>query len=145
MCSKKGKVLIISAPSGAGKTTITKFLISKNLNLFFSVSACNRKKRANETDGVDYIFLDTKEFKDKIKNNDFLEWEEVYKNKFYGTLKKNVIKKIALGENIILDIDVRGAMNLKKIFKEQSLSIYILKTFIYSGFYYCKSLIIFFI
>lgn len=125
MCFKKGKVLIISAPSGSGKTTITKFLLSQNLNLVFSVSACSRKKRKNEVDGEDYYFLDTKDFKKKIQNGEFLEWEEVYKNTFYGTLKKDVESKLKSGKNVIFDIDVRGALSLKKIFKKDSFSIYI--------------------
>ena len=125
MCFKKGKVIIISAPSGSGKTTITKFLLSQNLNLFFSVSACSRKKRKNEIDGVDYHFLTNKEFKQRIQNKDFLEWEEVYKNSFYGTLKNEVEANIKSGRNVIFDIDVKGALSLKEFFKKDSLAIYI--------------------
>ena len=125
MYFKKGKVLIISAPSGSGKTTITKFLLSQNLNLAFSVSACSRKKRQNEVDGVDYYFLDVKEFKKRIKNGDFLEWEEVYKNAFYGTLKNEVETKLNSGKNLIFDIDVQGASTLKNFFQKDSLSVYI--------------------
>jgi len=125
MCFKKGKVIIISAPSGSGKTTITKFLLSQNLNLVFSVSACSRKKRKNEIDGVDYYFLTNKEFKQRIQNKDFLEWEEVYKNSFYGTLKNEVEDSIKSGRNVIFDIDVKGALSLKEFFKKNSLAIYI--------------------
>lgn len=125
MCFKKGKVLIISAPSGSGKTTITKFLLSQNLNLVFSVSACSRKKRKNEIDGVDYHFLTNKEFKQRIQNKDFLEWEEVYRNSFYGTLKNEVAANIKSGRNVIFDIDVKGALSLKEFFKKDSLAIYI--------------------
>ncbi len=125
MCFKKGKVIIISAPSGSGKTTITKFLLSQNLNLVFSVSACSRKKRKNEVDGVDYYFLTNKEFKNRIQNKDFLEWEEVYKNLFYGTLKNEVEANIKSGKNVIFDIDVKGALSLKEFFKKDSLAIYI--------------------
>ena len=125
MCFKKGRVIIISAPSGSGKTTITKFLLSQNLNLVFSVSACSRKKRKNEIDGVDYHFLTNKEFKQRIQNKDFLEWEEVYKNSFYGTLKNEVEANIKSGRNVIFDIDVKGALSLKEFFKKDSLAIYI--------------------
>jgi len=125
MCFKKGKVIIISAPSGSGKTTITKFLLSQNLNLVFSVSACSRKKRKNEVEGEDYYFLSTKDFLKKTQNKDFLEWEEVYENSFYGTLKNDVKAKLDSGRNVIFDIDVQGALSLKKIFKKDSFSIYI--------------------
>ncbi len=125
MYFKKGKLLIISAPSGSGKTTLAKFLLSQNLNLVFSVSACSRKKRKNEIDGVDYYFLEKSEFEQKIQQGDFLEWEEVYENTFYGTLKNDVENKLNSGKNIIFDIDVKGALSLKKIFKKQALAIYI--------------------
>tara|TARA_B100001758_G_C18406354_1_gene612379 strand:- start:1022 stop:1597 length:576 start_codon:yes stop_codon:yes gene_type:complete len=125
MYFKKGKVLIISAPSGSGKTTIAKFLLSQNLNLVFSVSACSRKKRKNEIDGLDYYFLESQEFKKRIQNGDFLEWEEVYENAFYGTLRKDVEDKLHSGKNVIFDIDVKGALTLKEIFKKDSLSLYI--------------------
>jgi len=125
MCFKKGKVIIIAAPSGSGKTTITRFLLSQNLNLQFSVSACSREKRSNELDGVDYHFIGLNEFKERIKKNEFLEWEEVYKDSFYGTLREDVISKLDSGTNIIFDIDVKGALTLKRIFKHQSLTVYI--------------------
>ncbi len=122
---KKGKVIIISAPSGAGKTTIIKHLLKQDFNLYFSVSATSRPKRQNETNGVDYYFLTTAEFKDKIKQNLFLEWEEVYENSFYGTLKTQVEEKLKEGKNIIFDIDVAGAVNIKKYFNDNALSVFI--------------------
>ena len=125
MCFKKGKVIIISAPSGSGKTTITRFLLSQNLNLHFSVSACSREKRFNEVDGVDYHFIGLNEFKERLKKNEFLEWEEVYKDSYYGTLRKDVLSKLDSGKNIIFDIDVKGALALKRIFKHQCFTIYI--------------------
>ena len=127
MCSskKKGKLIIISGPSGSGKTTIVKYLLTCNLNLFFSVSACSRKKRKNEQDGIDYYFLSIDAFKQKIKADEFLEWEEVYEDNFYGTLKSEVINKINLGCNLIFDVDVIGAKSLKNLFMDQAFSIYI--------------------
>ena len=88
----KGKAIILSAPSGAGKTTIVKQLLGTNMPLSFSISACNRNQRTNEKHGVDYHFLSTQEFKTKIKKNEFIEWEEVYENSFYGTLKNEIDK-----------------------------------------------------
>lgn len=125
-CNKKnGKLILISGPSGSGKTTIVKHLLSSGLDLVFSISACSREKRKNEKDGVDYHFLSTKVFKEKIASDDFLEWEEVYDNNFYGTLKSEVMNKINLGHNVIFDIDVMGAKSLKKIFANQAFSIFI--------------------
>ena len=125
-CNKKnGKLILISGPSGSGKTTIVKHLLSSGLDLVFSISACSREKRKNEKDGVDYHFLSIKVFKEKIESGEFLEWEEVYDNHFYGTLKSEVINKINLGHNVIFDIDVIGAKSLKKIFTNQAFSIYI--------------------
>ncbi len=120
-----GKCIIICAPSGAGKTTITKFLLQQNLNLAFSISACNRDKRANEKDGVDYYFLTTETFKQKIKNNEFIEWEEVYKNQYYGTLTTEIERIWGNGKNVIFDVDVKGALNLIKYFKAKALAIFI--------------------
>ena len=122
---KNGKLIIISGPSGSGKTTLVKHLLKNGLDLVFSVSACSREKRKNEKDGIDYHFLSIKVFKEKIVSGDFLEWEEVYDNNFYGTLKSEVINKINLGHNVIFDIDVMGAKSLKKIFTNQAFSIYI--------------------
>ena len=122
---KKGKLIIVSGPSGSGKSTIVRYLLKQKLNLVFSVSACSRSKREYEIDGKDYFFLDVTDFKKKIEANEFLEWEEVYKNSFYGTLKKEVLNKMKMGYNIIFDIDVIGAKSLKKIFDDQALLIYI--------------------
>ena len=122
---KKGKLIIVSGPSGSGKSTIVRYLLKQKLNLVFSVSACSRSKREHEIDGKDYFFLDVTDFKKKIEANEFLEWEEVYKNSFYGTLKNEVLSQIEMGYNIIFDIDVIGAKSLKKIFDDQALLIYI--------------------
>ena len=121
-----GKLIILSGPSGAGKSTITKHLLSnKNYNLAFSVSACSRKKREHETEGKEYYFLSIDAFKSKIEDNEFLEWEEVYPNHYYGTLKVEVEKLRALGKNVIFDIDVMGGMNIKRNYKDEALSIFV--------------------
>ncbi len=121
------KVIIISAPSGAGKTTIVKNIMEKypEFNLAFSVSATTRPKRPNEINGKDYYFLTVEEFKNKIRNNEFIEWQEVYKNQFYGTLKSEIDRLFKQGKNIIFDVDVKGALNLKKIFGDNALAIFI--------------------
>lgn len=119
------KLIIISAPSGAGKTTIVKQLLNSNLKLEFSVSACSRPKRENETHGRDYYFLSVDEFKTKIKNDEFLEWEEVYHNQFYGTLKSEITRIWSKGNFVIFDVDVVGGLNIKKYYKEKSFAIFI--------------------
>jgi len=124
-CSVEGKLIILSAPSGSGKTTIINRLLDKNLPLEFSVSATSRPPRGNEKNGVEYYFLSVDQFKEKIKESCFIEYEEVYPDRFYGTLKSEVEKKIAEGKNILLDIDVAGGMNLKKIYGEKALLIFI--------------------
>jgi guanylate kinase len=122
-----GKVIIISAPSGAGKTTIVKYLLAQEkLHLEFSISACTRPERDDETDGRDYYFMTVDEFKAKIDDNCFLEWEEVYKGSYYGTLKSEVDRIWKKGSHILFDVDVEGAVNLKQVFKEQALSIFIM-------------------
>ena len=121
----KGKLIIFSAPSGAGKTTIVRHLLEKNLNLEFSVSATSRPPRYNETDGKDYYFLTVNEFKQKIENNEFLEWEEVYNGNYYGTLKGEVDKIRVLGKNVIFDVDVEGGLNIKKYYAEEALAIFV--------------------
>ena len=121
----KGKAIIFSAPSGAGKTTIVKRLLKTSIPLSFSISACSRLKRGNEQDGIDYHFLSVSKFKNKIQENAFIEWEEVYENNFYGTLKSEVNNIWKRGKHVIFDVDVMGGISLKNYFKENSLSIFI--------------------
>ena len=120
-----GKAVIISAPSGAGKTTLIKKLTKAKLPLLFSVSACNRKPREGEENKKDYYFLSTKEFKEKIKAQDFIEWEEVYDGNFYGTLKKEINRIWKEKKHVVFDVDVIGGISLKEYFKENSISIFI--------------------
>ncbi|MBN4072404.1 guanylate kinase [Crocinitomix catalasitica] len=120
-----GKCLIFSAPSGAGKTTLVHYLLNELDNLAFSVSACSRDPRTEEKDGIDYHFLSVEEFKQKIENDDFVEWEEVYENNFYGTLKSEVEKSWAAGKMVLFDVDVEGGINLKNYFGDQAMSIFI--------------------
>jgi len=120
------KLIAITAPSGAGKTTIVRHLLATYDELAFSVSATNRKKRDHEIDGKDYYFLSTREFKKRIKNGDFLEWEEVYENQYYGTLKSEIERRWEDGKNIVFDIEVKGATNIKKMYPgEQSMVVFI--------------------
>lgn len=119
------KMIIITAPSGAGKTTIVRHLINTFDNLSFSVSATTRSPRKGEVDGIDYHFLTLRKFKNRIKKGAFAEWEEVYPNKFYGTLKSEIDKKWKKGQDIIFDIEVKGATNLKKLYGNQALAIFI--------------------
>lgn len=121
----EGKCIILCAPSGAGKTSITKFLLQQDLNLEFSISACNREKRGDEVDGVDYHFLTTEDFKNKIENNEFVEWEEVYNDSYYGTLKSEIARIWREGHNVIFDVDVEGGLSLTKYFGEKALAIFI--------------------
>lgn len=124
---KQNKLIIFSAPSGAGKTTIVHHLLNKfPEQLAFSVSACSRPMRKGETEGVDYYFLSIDEFKRKIAANEFVEWEEVYTNNFYGTLKKEVERVWNMGKKVIFDVDVKGGLNLKKQFGEQALAIFVM-------------------
>jgi guanylate kinase len=122
----EGKLVIISAPSGAGKTTIVKHLLSSGLNLSFSVSATTRQIRGIEKDGIDYFFLTPAEFMKRIENNEFVEWEEVYKNIFYGTLKSEIERIWTNGQHVIFDVDVKGGIKLKKIFGNKSIAIFIM-------------------
>ncbi len=123
---KEGKLLVFSAPSGSGKTTIVKHLLQqKELQLEFSISATSREKRGDEIDGKDYYFLTIDEFKNKIKNQEFIEWEEVYRDSFYGTLKTEVERIWSLGKNVIFDIDVSGGLRIKRKFPEQTLAVFV--------------------
>ena len=124
--SKGGKLIIFSAPSGSGKTTIVRHLLKQpELNLAFSVSATSRPPRGEEKDGINYYFISTKEFKQHIKNDDFLEWEEVYRDNFYGTLKSEVERLWAEGKNVIFDIDVVGGLRIKKKFPKETLAVFV--------------------
>lgn len=120
-----GKIIIFSAPSGAGKTTIVRHLLSKHPDFAFSVSATSRKPRRNEVDGVDYYFLTVEAFKAKIDNNEFLEWQEVYPGNFYGSLKSEVDRILANGKNILFDVDVVGGSNIKKQYGDRALALFI--------------------
>jgi guanylate kinase len=121
-----GKVVIISAPSGAGKTTMVKHLLGfKDLNLAFSISACTRSVRDGEVDGRDYYFISLTHFRDKIDNGEFIEWEEVYKNHYYGTLKSEVNRIWGMNKHVLFDVDVMGGINLKEKFGEKALSIFV--------------------
>ena len=120
-----GKCIILCAPSGAGKTSITKYLLQQDLGLEFSISACNREKREGEIDGVDYHFLTTEDFKTRIENDQFAEWEEVYKDNYYGTLKTEINRIWNSGKNVISDVDVEGGLSLTKHFGEKALAMFI--------------------
>lgn len=122
----KGKLIVFSAPSGSGKTTIVRHLLGiEDLNLEFSISATSREKRGQEVNGKDYYFLSAKEFKTKIKNGEFLEWEEVYRDNFYGTLKSEVERIWAMGKHVIFDIDVSGGLRIKRKFPEETLAVFV--------------------
>jgi len=121
-----GKAIIFSAPSGSGKTTIVKHLVQNNPQLGFSISACTRDKRGRaEENGKDYYFLTPEEFKRKIDQDDFVEWEEVYAGNFYGTLKEEVQRIWDEGKHVIFDVDVKGGLNLKKYFGERALAVFV--------------------
>ncbi len=121
-----GKLIVFSAPSGSGKTTIVRHLLKlKELNLEFSVSATSREKRGDEIDGKDYYYLSLKEFKNNIKSGSFLEWEEVYRDNFYGTLNSEVERIWANGKHVIFDIDVSGGLRIKRKFPEQTFAVFV--------------------
>lgn len=122
----EGKLFIFSAPSGSGKTTIVRNLLEKDLDLEFSISATCRPKRENEVHANDYHFLSVEDFKEKIDNNEFVEWEEVYANRFYGTLKSELERIWAKGKHVIFDVDVVGGVNIKKQYSKNSLSIFVM-------------------
>ena len=125
---RKGKMLIVSAPSGSGKSTIVQWLMQEHpeLKLYFSISCTSRAPRGTEQDGVEYFFLTPEEFKDKIAKNEFLEYEEVYENRFYGTLKQQVERQREAGQNVVFDVDVKGGVNIKKYYGDEALSLFIL-------------------
>ena len=120
-----GKCILFSAPSGAGKTTIVRHLLEHNPSLAFSISACSRAPRGLEVDGKDYYFLGLEKFQQKIKEEAFLEWEEVYAENYYGTLKEEVERIWSLGKTVVFDVDVVGALNIKKQLGERALSIFV--------------------
>lgn len=122
---KRGKLIIFSAPSGSGKSTIIQSLLGRDLNLSFSISATSRAPRGTERDGVEYYFITPEEFRQRIANDEFLEYEEVYAGKFYGTLKSEVERILAGGRNVIFDVDVVGGLNIKKYYGDQALSLFI--------------------
>ena len=122
----KGKLLVFSAPSGSGKTTIVRHLLKQeDLNLEFSVSAATRLPRGHEVDGTDYYFMTIEDFKKHIKADDFVEWEEVYRDNFYGTLKSEVNRIWDKGKNVIFDIDVAGGLRIKSKFREETLAVFV--------------------
>ena len=122
----KGKLLVFSAPSGSGKTTIVRHLLKQeDLNLEFSVSAATREPRGQEVDGKDYYFMSIEQFKKHIKAEDFVEWEEVYRDNFYGTLKSEVERIWAKGKNVIFDIDVAGGLRIKSKFPQETLAVFV--------------------
>ena len=121
-----GKLIVISAPSGAGKTSIVHHLLKNMSELSFSVSACSREKREKETHGEDYYFLGVEGFKEKIKEDAFLEWEQVYENQYYGTLKSEIERIWSAGKTVIFDVDVVGGLNIKKKYPTECLSVFIM-------------------
>jgi len=126
MSDFKGKLIVFSAPSGSGKTTIVRHLLKqKRFNLEFSISATSREPRGFEKDGEDYYFISLKEFKNNIKNDKFLEWEEVYRDNFYGTLKTEIERIWSLKKHVIFDIDVVGGLRIKKKYPEETLSVFV--------------------
>lgn len=120
-------MLIVSAPSGSGKSTIVNWLMQEHpeLNLAFSISCTSRAPRGTEQNGVEYFFLTADEFRQKIENDEFLEYEEVYEGRFYGTLKAQIEKQLADGQNVVFDVDVKGGINIKKYYGDQALSLFI--------------------
>ena len=123
----KGKMLIVSAPSGSGKSTIVQWLMQEHpeLKLYFSISCTSRAPRGTEQNGVEYFFLTPEEFKQRIENDEFLEYEEVYADRFYGTLKAQVERQLEAGQNVVFDVDVKGGVNIKHFYGDEALSIFI--------------------
>ena len=123
----RGRLIIFSAPSGSGKSTIVNWLMKEHpeLNLYFSISCTSRNPRGTEQDGVEYFFISPEQFREKISNDEFIEYEEVYENRFYGTLKSQVEKQLNAGQNVIFDVDVKGGISIKKFYGKDALSIFI--------------------
>jgi guanylate kinase len=123
----KGKMLIVSAPSGSGKSTIVQWLMQEHpeLKLYFSISCTSRAPRGTEQDGVEYFFLTPEEFRQRIENEEFLEYEEVYENRFYGTLKQQVERQREAGQNVVFDVDVKGGVNIKHYYGDEAMSLFI--------------------
>ena len=123
----KGKMLIVSAPSGSGKSTIVQWLMKEHpeLKMYFSISATSRAPRGTEQNGVEYFFLTPEEFRQRIENDEFLEYEEVYQDRFYGTLKAQVERQREAGQNVVFDVDVKGGINIKKYYCDEALSLFI--------------------
>ena len=124
---KRGKLIIISAPSGTGKSTIIGWLMKEHpeLNLAFSISCTSRPPRGTEQNGVEYFFLTPEEFRQRIENDEFLEYEEVYEGRFYGTLKAQVERQLEAGQNVVFDVDVKGGVNIKKYYGDEAMSLFI--------------------
>jgi len=124
---EKGKLIIVSAPSGSGKSTIVQWLMKEHpeLKLYFSISCTSRAPRGTERNGVEYFFLTPEEFRQRIANNEFLEYEEVYEDRFYGTLKEQVERQREAGQNVVFDVDVKGGCNIKKYYGDEALSLFI--------------------
>jgi guanylate kinase len=126
MAMQQGKIIVISAPSGCGKSTIINAILDESdIDLRFSVSATNRKPRQGEVDGVNYHFMSTDEFRDAVAAGEFIEWEEVYPGRYYGTLRSEIDRIVKEGHNVVLDIDVKGALNVKKLYGSQAKLIFI--------------------
>lgn len=129
MCynNMKGRLIIFSAPSGSGKSTIVNWLMQEHpeLKLYFSISCTSRQPRGTERNGVEYFFVTADEFRKRIDNNEFLEYEEVYENRFYGTLKEQVERQREAGQNVVFDVDVKGGVNIKKFYGDEALSVFI--------------------
>ena len=123
----KGKLIVVSAPSGSGKSTIVQWLMREHpeLRLYFSISCTSRPPRGTEQDGVEYFFLTPDEFREKIDNEEFLEYEEVYHDRFYGTLKAQVERQLEAGQNVVFDVDVKGGVNIKRYYGERAMSLFI--------------------
>ena len=123
--SKQGKLIVFSAPSGSGKTTIVKNLLTRDIGLEFSISAASREPRVNEEHAKDYHFISLEDFRNKISNNEFVEWEEVYTNNYYGTLKSEIQRIWDLDKHVVFDIDVIGGLNIKKQYPDNTLAIFV--------------------